>query len=151
MRPIALSLLFCVSVVSMAADLLTGKWHINTAKSKYGSGNGPARHDLEFALVPGGIRYASNGVDSKGAAFSSAYTAKFDGKEYPVSGSKKWAPVVVKRVDERTIQSSYLLHGKVQATAVSAVSADGRTLTVTTTGTAGAGKSYENVGVYERR
>ena len=77
--------------------------------------------------------------------------ANFDGKPYAVAGSRTWAPVTLKRTDGRTIEARYVRDGKVQSTAVSVVSGDGKTLTVTTVTLNGAGKGITNVSVFERK
>jgi len=55
------------------------------------------------------------------------------------------------RIDANTIQTVNKKGGKVTTTQRSAVSADGKTRTVTTTGTDAQGRTVNNVAVYDRQ
>lgn len=59
-----------------------------------------------------------------------SYDAKLDGKEYPCQGSAENDHVVLKRINERTIEETDKGGGKVLSTARMTVSADDRTLTM---------------------
>ncbi|MCA1583949.1 MAG: hypothetical protein LC791_03955 [Acidobacteria bacterium] len=78
------------------------------------------------------------------------YTANFDGKPYPVTGNPDGDMVVAKRVSANTIETSYTLKGKPTTVNTRVVSADGKTLTVTTTGTNAQGQKVNNVQVFEK-
>ena len=62
------------------------------------------------------------------------YTAKFDGKDYPLSGAADADTVNIKRIDENTIESKRKKKGQVITTIRSVVSADGKTRTSTWSG-----------------
>jgi len=64
--------------------------------------------------------------DQTGASFD----AKLDGKEYPYQGSAQNDHVVLKRINERTIEETDKGGGKVLSTARMTVSADDRTMTM---------------------
>jgi hypothetical protein len=55
------------------------------------------------------------------------------------------------RIDAATVQTISKKGGKVTTTQTSAVSADGKTRTVTTTGMNASGQQVNNVAVYERQ
>jgi hypothetical protein len=59
-----------------------------------------------------------------------AYEAKFDGKDYPVKGDRGGSTVMVKKVDDRTLEETIKRDGKVVGVARVAASADGKTLDV---------------------
>jgi hypothetical protein len=72
---------------------------------------------------------------------------KFDGKDYPSPGSRADALTSAQRVNERTIEMTFKVGGKVVATQEVGVSEDGKTLTMTVHST---GRSEPNVLVFER-
>ena len=57
----------------------------------------------------------------------------------------------MKRIDEHTLESVNKKEGKVTTTQRNVVAADGKTRTVTTTGTDGQGQKVNNVAVYEKQ
>ena len=57
----------------------------------------------------------------------------------------------MKRIDARTLESISKKNGRVTIIQRSVVSADGKTRTVTTTGTVGFGQKVNNVAVFERK
>ena len=77
------------------------------------------------------------GSGSKGWSFH----AKFDGKDYPVTGSNSWDAVSEKHVTDRQIDEIDKLEGKVILRATSRVSEDGRKLTVLVTYGANSGNA----------
>jgi hypothetical protein len=58
--------------------------------------------------------------------------------------------VVMKRVEPNTIETAYTLKGKPTVVNRRTVSADGKTLTVTSTGTNAQGQKVNNMQVFER-
>ena len=59
-----------------------------------------------------------------------SYTAKFDGKDYPVKGSYGYDQVSLKRVNDNSFEETDKLNGKMIEVDTWTVSKDGRTLTV---------------------
>ena len=74
-------------------------------------------------------------VDADGKTTSFSYTAKLDGKDYPVSGSDDFDAIAIKRIDDNTAVATLKKGGKQVSTARRVVSKDGKTLTLTITGT----------------
>jgi hypothetical protein len=64
-----------------------------------------------------------------------SYTAKMDGKDYPVKGAYGWDSVSLKRVDDHTIQETDKRDGKVITVLKMTVAADGKTMTTVATST----------------
>ena len=77
-------------------------------------------------------------------------TAKFDGKDYPITGSPIADAVSVKRANEREADI-VKKGGKVVMTEKSIISTDGRTTTVTQTGTDPQGRTANNTAVYDKQ
>ena len=76
-------------------------------------------------------------------------TAQYDGKDYPVTGNPAADKISMKKVDDVTSESTFKKDGKITATNVRKLSADGKTLTITSTGTMADGKPQGRTGLRE--
>ena len=79
------------------------------------------------------------------------YTAKFDGKDYPVTGTANADTVSVKRIDANTVETKQKKDGKVVMTVTTKVSNDGKTRTATWRGKNAEGKEVHNVVVSDKQ
>jgi hypothetical protein len=71
-----------------------------------------------------------------------SYSAKFDGKDYPVQGTPELDTVVLKRINDSTVEEILKYKGKVKNTSQMTVSADGKMMTIEWRGSTGfSGKS----------
>lgn len=87
-----------------------------------------------------------------GAAQQFSYTTSLDGKDSPITGNNPNADAIaVKRIDATTLEAVNKRGGKVTTTQRNVVSADGKTRTVTTTGTDAQGQKVNNVAVFEKQ
>lgn len=71
----------------------------------------------------------SDGLTVKDATGFS-YSAKFDGKEYPVMGDNSVDSVVLKRIDDRTVEANFKYGGTIKQTGQLTISPDGKTMTI---------------------
>ncbi len=126
-----------------------GTWRLNVAKSKYSPGPAPKSGTVTFSAAGQGVKAVIDGVGPDDSKTHWEYTANFDGKPYPVTGNPDGDMVVAKRVNA-SIETSYALKGKPTTVNTRVVSADGKTLTVTSTGTNGQGQKVNNVQVFEK-
>ena len=74
-----------------------------------------------------------------------------DGKDYPITGAEGSDTISLTRVDERTVRFVQKKAGKVVSTGTRVVSPDGKTLTITSSGTNVAGQPTKSTLVFERR
>lgn len=87
-----------------------------------------------------------------GATEQWSYTSNLDGKESPITGNNPNSDTItVKRIDAHTLESVNKKGGKVTTSQKNVVAADGKTRTVTTTGTNPQGQKISNVAVYEKQ
>src|SRR4030095_13105012 len=71
-----------------AADILSGTWEINLAKSKYSPANlTPQSGNPKLDAVPGGVKAILDGFDSQGRKTRNEYLAQFDNKDVPVKAT----------------------------------------------------------------
>src|SRR5438046_1581504 len=125
-------------------------WQRNQAKSRYDRGPPPQSEALEVDAVGKGEKVPSETVTADGKKVTVTYTANFDGKDYPLTGSAVGADKVsLKRIDARTTERIDKKDGKPVVTIRRVVSADGKTMTATSKGTNAEGKPINNVAVFE--
>ena len=134
-----------------AADNWVGTWKLNSAKSTFSPGPGPQSLTLKFEATPDGITLTADGVDAEGKAMHSTYTSKWDGKDVPWTGSANADTASPKRIDANTYENTWKKGGKVTINSKSVVSADGKTLTTTQTGTNAKGEAVNSTLVYDRQ
>lgn len=152
-RTIALTLALCSVAVAAgvaAADAQMGTWKLNAAKSKIDPG--VAKNDtVVYEVVGDNVKIVVDGTDGAGKPAHNEWTGKFDGKNYPVTGDPTLDARSYTRVDDRTLTFANSLAGKVTMTGRVAVSADGKTRTVTATGTDATGKKITGTSVFDKQ
>jgi hypothetical protein len=147
---------FVVAVPCWAADVQTGTWKLNVAKSRFQTSTAP-RSQVVTILPDGkdGIRLTVDVVTANGDKSAIAYAAQYDGKEYPRTetgaGAVPGQTVSLTRIDSRTAERVAYLKGKKLTTERWEISSDGRTRTVTQSGVGADGKPVNNVLVYEKQ
>jgi hypothetical protein len=138
------------AMILCAADMLTGTWKLNTAKSKYSPGPGPKSNVVTFSLEGDWVISKSQGTDPEGKATNYNNRYKLDGKEYPYKTATVDGTIAIKRIDDRHTEA-VIKGGKASMTGKSVISSDGKTRTQTVTGTNAEGKTVNNVSVYEKQ
>jgi hypothetical protein len=136
-----------------AADSQVGTWKLNLAKSTYVPANlAPKSSTTKIeATADGGIKVTVDGVDADSKTVHYTFTAKYDGKDYPVTGDANRDTVSYTRIDANTVTSTSKKAGKVTTTAKAVYSADGKTRTLTVTGTNAQGQKVTNTQVYDKQ
>jgi hypothetical protein len=127
-----------------------GTWTLNVAKSKYSPGPTPKSGTVTFSAAGQAVKAVVDLLGPDGSKIHWEYTATLDGKPAPVTGNPDGDMVVAKRPNPNTIETSYTLKGKPTTVNTRVVSADGKTLTVTSTGTNAQGQKVNNHQVFEK-
>jgi hypothetical protein len=141
-----------LTTVVIAADHNVGTWKLNLAKSKYSPGPAPKSQTLKIeAWGDDGVRYAADGVGADGKPTHTEFQAKYDGKDYPFKGNPDADRLSYKRIDANALEATTTLKGKNTTAIKIVVSADGKTRTVTQTGTNAQGQALNVTSVYERQ
>jgi len=140
--------LACAATLAQAKDPLVGTWKLNPEKSKGGYKSGTS----VFEAAGDGVKATVDLVGTDGTAYHWTFTAKYDGKDNPVTGNNPYGDVVaLTRVDAQTTRITNKQGGKVTATSTIVVSADGKTRTTTTKGTGAKGEPIDVVSFYEKQ
>jgi len=134
------------------SDPRIGTWKLNVEKSKYSPGPAPQSVTVKVEAAGQGEKATTDFVNADGSRTATEYTANFDGKDSPITGSQFGADMVsLKRIDARTTERTDKKGNKVVQVLTRVVSQDGKTMTVTTKGTNAQAQAVNNVGVFEKQ
>jgi hypothetical protein len=139
-----------------------GKWNLSIAKSTFKSdlanyslsgadGSAPQWRTMVVEQAGDGIKHTTDTqlVTNATNFLRVEYTAKLDGKDYPVQDSSTMDFVSLRQVNPTTIERIGKDRGKVVETATFTLSPDGKVLTIKSDGT-GQGVEYHDVQVFDR-
>ena len=151
-RTILLTLLLCFvgAAVCFADDPQMGTWKLNEAKSKIGAGS-PKLTTVVYEAAGDSVKVAVDGTDGDGKPLHNEWTGKYDGKDYPVTGDPNTDTRSYKKVNDHTLEFTNKKGDKVTISGRGVVSADGKTRTVTLTGTDSKGIKYTSTAVYDKQ
>src|SRR5258708_22712814 len=105
----ATTLLFvalALSVVARAADQHSGTWKMNPAKSKYSPGPAPKSITVKIDSEGNNIKLSSDVIDAAANPTRVEYTAKYDGKDYPITVVPNADTVAFERLDASTTRAT---------------------------------------------
>jgi hypothetical protein len=151
-------LLAAVAIVALAGaapraqspDPMLGTWKLNTAKSK-----APYKSGTSIVEAAGdGVKVTADMVGVDGTAYHWSWTAKYDGKDVPITGTTPFGSGTVAaltRVDAHTAKIVGKRNGEVILTQTIVTSADGKTRTLTTSGKDAKGQPVDIVSVYDKQ
>ena len=132
-------------------DPFVGTWVLNVAKSTYTPGPAPQSATAIYSAVPGGLKLVATTQLPDGKSTRTEFTAKLNGRDYPVTGNPDYDMTALKRVGTHRIEFTRKRAGNVVQNGNMVVSADGKIRTVTTDGTNAKGEKVHNVAVYDRK
>ena len=142
--------LCCGVAVAQADSPQMGTWKLNEAKSKFGPGSNK-NHTVVYEAAGDSTKVTVDGTDGEGNPTHNEWTGKFDGKSYPVTGDPTSDTRSYRKIGSRTLTLTAKKGAKVTLTGRVVVSADGKTRTVTTTGTNAKGKRVTSTAVYDKQ
>jgi len=121
-------------------------------KSKYTADHpAPKSVTLNVQEQEGGLKVNVDGEDPQGNPIHIEFTAKYDGKDYPMTGSATTDTIALKRIDANTIETTSKKNGEVVTMVRSVVSEDGKTRTSTWKGKNAKGEPETWVAVYDKQ
>jgi len=152
---LAIGVVLGIGVVDLSAqmnDPRIGTWKLNVAKSTYSPGPAPQSLMVKVEAAGQGEKVTADFVNADGTRTTTLYTANFDGKDSPLTGSLAGVDMVsLKRIDAQTTERTDKKGDKVVQVLARVVSPDGKTMTVTTKGTNAQGQAVNNVAVYDKQ
>jgi hypothetical protein len=141
-----------LSASVFGADPMAGTWKLNHARSKF-SADMPAPKESTMVIkeADGGIAVTVTNVNAQGQNSKVQYTVKYDGKDYPLTGSPLADTVSLKKIDANTNEGVAKKGGKITVRTRTVISKDGKTRTTTWRTTNEQGKEVTWVTVYDRQ
>jgi hypothetical protein len=140
-----------LNVAAAAADQHSGIWKMNPAKSKYSPGPAAKSNTVKIDSDADNVKLSADGIDAAGNPTHVEYTAKYDGKDYPITGVPNADTVALERPDASTIRSTMKKGDQVVMTVTSVISKDGTTRTSTFKGKNAEGQDVNNVVVFDKQ
>jgi hypothetical protein len=160
MRALALVTVFASVAVGSAVsrmaaqstDSWVGTWTLNLAQSSYDPANLAPKNQTTRITVSGDTLTAiTDGADAEGKKIHTEITYKFDGKDYDYKGAPDANSArVYTRVDDHHYTFATKVNGLITTTSRVAVTPDGKTRTITTTGRDAQGRVIRNFSVWNR-
>jgi hypothetical protein len=145
------ALVLGLAVVALAADPHVGTWKANMAKSKFDPGPPLKSDTATITAQDNGIKLVEDFVLADGKAFRIEFAAKYDGKDYPLTGYPDIDTVTLRKVDANTFDFVTKKAGKEVSTIREVFSKDGKTLTFTEKGKDSKGQAFNNTTVYDKQ
>jgi hypothetical protein len=140
------------TILAQPSDSSVGTWKINPAKSTYAAGTAPKSVTTKHEVAGAGVNSTVDSVDADGTVRHWTYASNYDGKDNSITGNCPYGDSIARtRVDANTTRAVYKNGGTVTATQTSVVSSDGKSRTVTTTGTNAKGQAVNSVVVYDKQ
>jgi len=130
-----------------------GTWKLNVAKSTYDPGPPPKNATRTIEMRGNGTTQRTEGVDATGSRMAYEFSANYDGKDYPMTGSgtpNEADSVAVRQIDNFTVEATLKKAGNIVQTTRSVLSKDRKVLTYTSQGNAN-GQPTSSVTVWERQ
>jgi hypothetical protein len=147
---LTLAVLLVGITVCFASNPNLGTWKLNEAKSKLAPGY-PKNTKVVYEAAGDNIKATVDGVDGQGKPTHNDWTGKFDGKDYPVTGDPNSDTRSIKQIDDRTLELTVKKGGKVTMSGRVVLSTDGKSRTLTLSGTDPAGKKVTSISVYDKQ
>jgi hypothetical protein len=139
-----------IGTMCFAQNPSMGTWKLNEAKSKLAAGL-PKNTTVTYEAAGDSMKATVDGVDSKGKPTHTVWVGKFDGKDYPVTGDPTADTRSLKQIDAHTLELTSKKGGKVTMTGKIVIAADGKSRTLTVSGTDSMGMKIEGMSFYDKQ
>ena len=147
------SLMMCILAVSrFAADNpFAGTWKLNPAKSKLTGSPMGTSATVKTEADADSLKVTVEAANADGSPNNFNYQATLDGKPTKVDGSSMIDTITLKRVNDHTISATGSKAGKQVYSDRRVISKDGKTMTITRSGTNGQGKKYRATLAFDKQ
>jgi hypothetical protein len=145
---LTLALCFAGVAVCSAQNPNIGTWKLNEAKSKIQAG--PKNTTVVYEAQGDNLKATTDGQDKDGKPTHTEWTGKFDGKDYPITGDPTADSRSYTKIGGRMLMLANKKDGKVTTSGRIVISADGKSRTLSLTGTDSAGKKFTSTAVYDK-
>ena len=155
MRNILVKLFTVLVITAMGAfgaDESLGTWKLNMGKSKFNPAAPVKSLTTTREAAEGGVKLTTTGEQADGTKINSSYTAKYDGKDVPVTGNAPYDTIAIKQVNANALTDERKkTGGPYKGSGRSVVSDGGKIMTTTVKGTNADGKKFTQVFVLDKQ
>lgn len=139
-------------IAAQSTDSWVGVWTLNLAQSSYDPANlAPKGQTTRITASADTLTAITDGTDAEGKKIHTEITYRFDGKDYDYKGAPDANSTrVYTRVDDHHYTYATKVSGLITTTSRVAVTPDGKTRTITTTGRDAQGRVIRNFSVWAR-
>lgn len=131
-------------------DAFLGTWRIRPGESRYELGEAPREAVYQIDRDGQWLLFAGRWMDAQGRRLEMSFASIPDGEPHPYEDPAVADTLTTTLVDARTLDTAPIKDGRVVAHGRRVLSEDGRTMTITQSGTRPDGTPFANVSVYER-
>jgi hypothetical protein len=142
-----------LALVAQTSEPLVGVWNVDVFKSTYVTGQPPVKRVVTFEVAGDSLHFTQETTNqgfNTSETVKVEFTAKLDGKDYPIMNSGL-DTVALRKVDAMTYERIGKIKGMHTETATMKLSNRNRTLTVATKGTTDAGAEYSRTEVFNKQ
>ena len=136
--------------VGFAQDAFMGVWKLKEASSEFSPG-APKNRTVIYQAEGDKVKVTVDSISSEGKPTHSEWIGKFDGKEYPVTGDPLSDARSYTKIDDHILGFNVIKGGRLVTSGRIVVSDDGKSRTVTTSGTDAKGNRVSKNEVYEKQ
>ena len=151
----AAACIVCVVVfgtAALAADMSVGTWKVNLAKSKFDpAGLAPKSQSCKNEPAGTGVKVTCDVVDSQGKSVHYEFTGNYDGKDVAVKGDPNRDMTALKKTDDYTYEATNMKGSKVTTKTHTVYARDGKSRTITVTGTNPQGQKVTNTIFWDKQ
>ena len=149
---IVVALALCLVAVpeGFGQDAFMGVWKLKEAKSEFSPG-APKNTTVVYEVEGDKVKVTVDSVSNDGKPTHNQWTGKFDSKEYPVTGDPLSNGRSYTKIVDRILGFNIMRGGRVTTSGRIVVSGDGKSRTVTTSGTDEKGRRVSKSEVYEKQ
>jgi len=133
---------------AQGAEAINGHWKLDLAKSTFSPGPAPKSQTVMIEGTDAARKITVDVTPATGAGQHWEVSGASGASLAVVGNNPNADHYVVKRVNATTLEAQYTKDGKATLKQTAVVSADGKTLTVTASGTDAQGRTINNVAVY---
>lgn len=146
------SFLTATGTSAQTTDAWIGAWTLNLAQSSYDPANlAPKSQTTKISASGDRFTVISDGVNAQGQKTHDETIYQFDGQEHDVKGAEDPKTTrIYTAVDDHHYTYSTKVNGLITTTSRVAVTPDGKTRTITTTGRDAEGRVIRNFSVWNR-
>lgn len=147
------ALSICIfSLALMAAENpFVGTWKENMDKSKLSGAEGLTNVTVKYEMDGDSFKASVDGKDPQGQPASFTYEGKLDGTPGTVTGATTFDTIALQSLGTHVMMATGKKGGKVVYRDRRTVSEDGKTLTISRTGTDSQGKAYRSTMVFDKQ